>query len=891
MALTIGTRLGPYEILSALGAGGMGEVYRARDTRLQRDVALKVLPGDGAVDAERRERFAREAQAIAALNHPNIVTIYSVEEIDGRSIITMELVEGRPLSDVIPAGGLPLHRLLGVAIPVANALAAAHQKGITHRDLKPGNIMVGAGEHDGRVKVLDFGLAKLTHLAGAAAGVTSDLPTAPITGEGRIIGTIAYMSPEQAEGKEIDSRSDLFSLGVILYEMAVGQRPFTGGTPISILSSIVKDTPKPITEVRAELPRELGRIIRRALAKDPERRYQTAKDLRNDLEELKASLDSGELAAQSLLTSTPTRSRRRVWQLATAAVVVAAAAMFSRSRSGAELSRSAPLTVQMTRLTSTGRARLPAFSPDGKYVAYVETDGDGDAVWVRQIGSRSTVRVVEPQRGRTILGLAVTPDGSFVDFVARVGGESPPALWRVPFLGGDSRKLIDPVWSAPGWSPDGARMAFLSQNLASTEFRVMVANADGSGLKTVGTRKIPQRYLTLSFSPTSYLRPLWLPDGHSVAVVANADRQNFQLVSVDIQTSKETPLIQLGSLLRIGPMGIALAPDGRSVILEKSVDVDSPAELYRVGLTDSSAVKLTGDVVDYAAGSWAGDTVVSTRLETRLSVWLADAAGRGARQVGNDLVALRAEPGLAWLPGQRVMFPAAMVEGAGLWSVPLTTGSRQLILPGGTRPSVTADGQTLAYLFLRSDVREVWSAATDGTHATSLAGPANWPSITPDGSEVFYTSGSSIFVFDRSSGKPRPFYPAATRVEVSPDGRLVMVSARDEQTRSWTTTIVPVAGGEPLYRLQGDMGQDTFRPIHWTPDGRGLAYVDPQSLTRIMVRTIDGQPPRLFTEFREGPRIVDFAWSRDGSQLAIERAAETSDIVMLTGINSERGGS
>jgi serine/threonine-protein kinase len=227
-----GARLGPYEILGALGAGGMGEIYRARDPKLNRLVALKLLPSSAASDPERRERFEREAQAVAALNHPGIVTIHSVEEADGQFFLTMELVEGRSLADAMPPTGLPLDRLLKIAIPVADAMAAAHQKGITHRDLKPANIMLA----DAPI---------------AAMGTTS-LPTAlstkPITGEGRIVGTVAYMSPEQAEGKPIDARSDLFSLGVILYEMATGQRPFTGDTSISITSSIVKDTPTSVTE-------------------------------------------------------------------------------------------------------------------------------------------------------------------------------------------------------------------------------------------------------------------------------------------------------------------------------------------------------------------------------------------------------------------------------------------------------------------------------------------------------------------------------------------------------------------------------------------------------------------------------------------------------------------
>ena len=308
----------------------MGEVLKARDPHLNRFIAIKVLPDPVAADPERRQRFEREAKAVAALNHPHIVTIHSVEEVDGLVFLTMELVEGRSLAEVLPTGGLSLDRLLKIAIPVADAIAAVHQKGITHRDLKPANIMVGEGEHAGRIKVLDFGLVKLTEPRVAPTDDTT-LPGASMTGEGRILGTVAYMSPEQAEGRIVDARSDVFSLGIVLYEMATGQRPFTGNTSMSIISSILKDTPKSVTEVNPILPRDLGRIVRRALVKDLERRYQTAKDLRNDLEELKVSLDSGELQPPAASSGAlprdggmAPRSRRTiVVTLAIAAVVLA----------------------------------------------------------------------------------------------------------------------------------------------------------------------------------------------------------------------------------------------------------------------------------------------------------------------------------------------------------------------------------------------------------------------------------------------------------------------------------------------------------------------------------------------------------------------------------------
>ncbi|MEO5741674.1 MAG: serine/threonine-protein kinase, partial [Vicinamibacterales bacterium] len=291
MSLSRGQRIGPYEIVSPLGAGGMGDVYRAHDARLGRDVALKVLPSDVAADPERLARFRREARAVAALNHPHIVTIFSIEEDKGVPFMTMELVEGRSLDHELAQGGLPVAQVFEIAVAIADALAATHRKGIVHRDVKPANVMVN---RDGVVKMLDFGLALETVAHDASESAVTSLG---LTKEGIIIGTVPYMSPEQIEARAVDHRSDIFSFGVVLYEMATGTRPFSGGTSPALMSSILKDRPRPIAATRADVPEGVWRLVRRCLEKSPGDRVQSAEDIHTELKALRRAWESGASAA------------------------------------------------------------------------------------------------------------------------------------------------------------------------------------------------------------------------------------------------------------------------------------------------------------------------------------------------------------------------------------------------------------------------------------------------------------------------------------------------------------------------------------------------------------------------------------------------------------------
>ncbi|HEX2340128.1 MAG TPA: protein kinase [Vicinamibacterales bacterium] len=420
-----------------LGAGGMGEVYRARDTRLGRDVAVKVLPPDVAKDPERIRRFEQEARAAAALNHANICTLYDVGEHDGTRFLLMELVDGRTLTELIPRDGLPLDRLLRIAVPLADAVGAAHARGIVHRDLKPANVMV---TFDGRVKVLDFGLAKLKQDHRAADGA-APVASEQLTGDHRIIGTVSYMSPEQAEGLALDHRSDVFSLGSVLFEMATGTRPFRGETAASIISSILKDEPAPMA-VAPELPRGLDRIIRRCLAKDRARRYQSALDLAHDLEDLQQPVDAWTAQSSSVqaqlarvlrsrsavpLTdgSTAIRSlhkERLVWMSIAALAILFAAVQSARGWWLASHVPTAPEMRLQIVMPSAPEATIAEFeleslalSPDGRRIVFVSASQGRSQLWLRSLDSES----VRPLAGTDFAILPFwSPDSRSVAFFA-----------------------------------------------------------------------------------------------------------------------------------------------------------------------------------------------------------------------------------------------------------------------------------------------------------------------------------------------------------------------------------------------------------------------------------------------------------------------------------------
>jgi Tol biopolymer transport system component len=888
--------LGHYEIVRSIGSGGMGEVYLAEDTKLGRKVALKVLAASMADDPERRGRFEREARAIAALNHPNIVTIHSVEEHGGIVFLTMELVDGKTLSDLIPREGMTLDQLLKIAIPLADAVGAAHQRGITHRDLKPANVMVG---DDGRVKVLDFGLAKIRE-GSPLEGYTGTVATGQLTGEGKIMGTIAYMSPEQAEGKPVDPRSDIFSLGILLFEMATGRKPFRGDSHVSLLSAILKDTPQSITELRQDVPREFARMVRRCLAKDPEERYQTAKDLRNDLRSLKEDLDTGEVSrdgTRSGITQTTVATARGVTRgrglsrgamiavglLALAGVAIAAWFVAGRGTGGRQ-----PFTsIRLTRLTNTGDATLAAISPDGRYVVHVVGAADKPSLWMRQASTASNVQIVPPTEGRYD-GLSFSPDGEAVLYVFYPKDSNIASLFQIPVLGGTPRKLVDDVDTPPTFSPDGKKMAFI-RGLFQQGQAIFIANADGSSEARLSLRKPPDTFRQSAIA--------WSPDGRLIAapIGVGGPRANGRIALVDVATGID----QLLSERTFDALGqLAWAADGSAVVFDAVEQGQGPGangQVWAMANPGGAVRRVTNDLNNYTSVSVSrgGHQLVAVQRELRANLWAAPAGDAGAaRPVITTSNGREGVGGLDWTPDGRIVYSASTRGSWDVWSAN-SDGSqpKQLTTDTGTEgmPRVSPDGRTIVFVSDRTGEFEVWACDVDGSNQRQITKGGGFdPRFVSNSRTIVYRAleGTRIVAFRTTidGGTPARLFADASKLppnfefhEASPDGRWAVGHYTDVDARGLRTAVVPVDGGEAPRKLPF-----TSESVAWSRDGLALEDVVVRDDVANIVRVaLDGTGMTPVTRFTSD-QIFRYAWSRDGKTLALARGTASADVVLIT---------
>ena len=780
----IGRPISHYSLIEKLGEGGMGVVYKARDTHLDRFVAIKVLPAEKVADPERKQRFVQEAKAASSLNHPNIITIYDIGQAEGVDFISMECVSGKTLDRLIPRHGMRLNEVLKCAVQIADALARAHSAGIVHRDLKPGNIMVN--EH-GLVKVLDFGLAKLTE-ATPVDGDDSTRTMRPTTEEGKIVGTVAYMSPEQAEGKKVDARSDIFSFGSVLYEMVTGGQAFHGDTKASTLAAILKDNPRPASQLVDGLPREVERLISRCLRKDVNQRSQHIDDVKIALEELKEESDSGVLGTAAVAKTKP--GYRLTWVLTiVAALLIGAAGLWFRLKSG---SPEVPLVA--VPLTSYGGLELwPTLSPDGTQVAF-SWDGEKQNkfdIYVKQIG-------VEPP-------FRLTSDAA-MDY-------------------------------SPAWSPDGGFIAFLRE-----------LSHDKTDIVLVPQRGGPERILSeikgsmqqaLPWGP--YLS--WTPDSKWIVCPApKSGERVWALHLFSTETGEQTELTSPPSS-EAGDVAPAVSPDGKTLVFSRVSPDFFNATLWLLHLKDGykpvgKEEQIQSPGITNIGAAWlpnGREFVFGSETGTNYGLWRT-AVSKGAVSRRLDLGSAGAEPTISRL-GNRLAFAVFQLRG-NIWRVDLNGPGKEPSQPirfifstqNEFYPAFSPDGRRIAFMSERSGTQEIWICDSDGSKTlqlTSFGGAAIYgPSWSPDSQNIALTVAQKgikedIYVVSVNGGVPRRMTtdPAEDKWPYwSHDGKWIYFSStRSGREEIWR---MPASGGEAVQitRNSGDTPQES-------PDGRFLYYM------------------------------------------------------------------
>jgi eukaryotic-like serine/threonine-protein kinase len=920
MQITDGQNIAHYKIIRKLGGGGMGVVYQAEDTKLGRLVALKFLPIETDQDSSALARFLREARAASALNHPGICTIYAIEEYEGRTFIAMELLEGEGLDRTLAMGSMPVNRTVEFGIQLADALDAAHKKGIVHRDIKPANVFV---TERGNAKLLDFGLAKLLKDVDEAGGETIGDMTNQLTSPGMAVGTISYMSPEQARGEELDGRSDLFSLGTVLYQMLTGKQAFPGTTSAVVFDKILHHPPVAPVTLNPAVPAEFERILNKALEKDKDYRYQVAAEMRSDLKRMQRESDSGRTPA----VASGVGSAQRSAAVGTGAIAVGSgggvavatptpSAPMPAARTGSsalvEAAKGNKFGVSMgllvalivvaaagfgvyslfmkpghipfdhfsiENLTNNGHVALATISPDGKYLLDVHDENGMQSLWLRHIQTASNTQVVTPAAAR-YSSLMFSPDASYIYFVRRDEAEHTISiLYSAPVLGGTPRELIKDVDSPISFSPDAKKFVYLRERHDTPNFDLLMANVDGTPDHAIFTN---QTLLTDSAVP------VWLPDGKSIAIPVSQPTANSLggLAMFDVATAKRTDVALNSDRIYYEP---AWLPGGNGFIVSAASREMGllQRQLGFVSFPKGDWRALTTDTNNYLHPSVSADgkMVAATASKSIFSLGIAPTTKPDELKP----VQLMSQLNIwqwNWMPNGKLIIP----QGGELKSVDPAGAESVLLSDKQGAPNQSAPCGTKYIVFRKfsaagSPALNLWRADASGANAMQLTKGNNdqHPTCSPDGKWVYYVSIPENLALKRVSidgGTPETVNSEpSSGYDLSRDGKFVAQLDVREMDHKLVLNMFSIADKKLAYH---NIDMRASEPISFSPDGKSIVYtVRENGVDNLWEQALSGGSSfRQLTHFTS-ERIARFEFSVDGSQIAIERAHTEADAVLL----------